>query len=62
MKTNFEIYQDKAEEYRWRAKAKNGEIIAISGEGFSSQQACEKSIDRLMKTSEYSTTLQVQES
>jgi uncharacterized protein YegP (UPF0339 family) len=30
----FEIYQDKAKEFRWRLKASNGRIIAESGEGY----------------------------
>lgn len=28
------IYQDAAEEWRWRRQAANGEIIADSGEGY----------------------------
>jgi uncharacterized protein YegP (UPF0339 family) len=30
----IEIYRDKAAEWRWRAKASNGAIIAVSGEGY----------------------------
>ena len=30
----FQIYQDAAGEWRWRAKAKNGEIMADSAEGY----------------------------
>ena len=33
---SFEIYKDKAEEYRFRLKASNGEII-LSSEGYSSK-------------------------
>lgn len=29
-----EIYRDAAGEYRWRAKAGNGETVADSGEGY----------------------------
>jgi uncharacterized protein YegP (UPF0339 family) len=36
----FEVYQDKAGEYRWRLVAPNGKSIADSGEGYSSKQAC----------------------
>lgn len=30
----FVIYRDLKNEYRWRLKANNGEIIAVSGEGY----------------------------
>jgi len=32
----FEIYCDKASEWRWRLKASNGKIIADSAEGYKS--------------------------
>lgn len=35
----FEIYVDKAGEFRFRLKAKNGEIIAAS-EGYKAKQSC----------------------
>lgn len=35
MKFNVETYQDKRREYRWRLKAPNGNVIAESGEGYS---------------------------
>ena len=34
MPGKFEIYTDKAGEYRWRLKATNGRQIADSGEGY----------------------------
>ncbi|TGL85258.1 DUF1508 domain-containing protein [Leptospira congkakensis] len=43
MSAKFEIYKDKAGEFRFRLKAGNGEIIA-SSEGYSSKQACENGI------------------
>lgn len=39
MAAKFEVYKDKAGEFRFRLKAGNGEVIA-SGEGYSSKQAC----------------------
>lgn len=33
----FDLFKDKAEEWRWRLLAPNGEIIADSGEGYSSR-------------------------
>jgi uncharacterized protein len=32
----FEVYADSAGNYRWRLKAANGQIVASSGESFSS--------------------------
>ena len=33
----FELYEDAAEEYRWRLRHRNGNIIADSGEGYASR-------------------------
>jgi uncharacterized protein YegP (UPF0339 family) len=30
----FEIYTDKKGEFRWRAKAKNGNVLAAASEGY----------------------------
>jgi hypothetical protein len=40
----FEIYIGSGEQYRWRLKAPNGEIIA-SGEAYSSKAACMNGIN-----------------
>ena len=40
----FELYQDKAGRYRFRLKAKNGRIIAVS-EGYATKAACENGIE-----------------
>ena len=44
----FEIYNDKAGEFRFRLKAKNGEIIAVS-EGYASKDSCENGIESVKK-------------
>jgi len=44
----FELYQDKAGEYRFRLKAKNGEVIAVS-EGYASKSGCENGIESVKK-------------
>ena len=44
----FELYQDKAGEYRFRLKARNGEIIATS-EGYKAKAGCENGIDSVKK-------------
>jgi len=40
----FELYEDKAGEFRFRLKAKNGEVIAIS-EGYKTKASCENGIE-----------------
>ena len=44
----FEIYQDKAGEFRFRLKAKNGQIIAVS-EGYTTMKACTNGIASVKK-------------
>lgn len=44
----FEVYLDKAGEYRFRLKAKNGEIIA-TGEGYKTKKSCLNGIASIKK-------------
>jgi uncharacterized protein YegP (UPF0339 family) len=44
----FEWYLDKAGKYRFRLKAANGEMIAIS-EGYASKQGCVEGIESVKK-------------
>ena len=44
----FELYQDKAGEFRFRLKARNGEIIATS-EAYTTKAACENGIASVRK-------------
>ncbi len=44
----FELYQDKAGEYRFRLKATNGEIIGTS-EGYKAKASCENGIESVKK-------------
>ena len=44
----FEMYADKAGEFRFRLKARNGEIIATS-EGYKTKASCENGIDSVKK-------------
>ena len=44
----FEVYQDKAGEYRFRLKARNGEIIAVS-EGYKAKASCLNGIESVRK-------------
>ena len=40
----FELFRDKAGHYRFRLKATNGKVIAVS-EGYGTKAACENGID-----------------
>ena len=44
----FELYVDKAGEFRFRLKAKNGEIIAVS-EGYKAKASCLNGIESVRK-------------
>lgn len=44
----FEVYADKAGEFRFRLKAKNGEIIATS-EGYKTKASCLNGIESVKK-------------
>lgn len=44
----FEVYTDKAGEFRFRLKASNGEIIA-TGEGYKSKAGCLNGIESIKK-------------
>lgn len=47
----FEIYTDKAGEFRFRLKATNGEIIA-TGEGYASKAGCKNGIESIKKNAD----------
>ncbi len=44
----FEVYKDKAGEFRYRMKARNGEII-LSGEGYKAKASCPNGIDSIRR-------------
>jgi uncharacterized protein YegP (UPF0339 family) len=45
----FEVYRDKAGEYRWRLLSSNGQISADSGEGYTRRDDAHRSISVLLK-------------
>jgi uncharacterized protein YegP (UPF0339 family) len=45
----FEVYQDRAGEWRWRLRAKNGQIVANGGEAFASKGNVLRSIKAVRK-------------
>ena len=47
----FEMYKDKAGEYRFRLKARNGEIIGTS-EGYAAKAGCLNGIESVKKNAE----------
>ena len=46
--TKFEVYKDKSGEYRFRLKAGNGQVIAVS-EGYKSKTSCMNGIESVKK-------------
>ena len=44
----FEVYEDKAGEFRFRLKARNGEII-LASEGYKTKASCENGIESVRK-------------
>ena len=57
--TKFQLYKDRKGEYRWRLRARNGEIIADSNEGYSRKASCKHGID-LVKQQAASATVEDQ--
>lgn len=53
----FEVYTDKAGEYRFRLKATNGQIIAVS-EGYKAQASCLNGIESVKKNAPEATVVE----
>lgn len=45
----FEVYQDKSEEFRWRLKGGNGEVLATGGQGYKAKVDARKGLELLIK-------------
>ena len=56
----FEMYQDKAGEYRFRLKARNGEIIAM-GEGYKAKAGCLNGIDSIKRNAPEANVVMIEE-
>lgn len=52
MATKFELYKDKAGEFRWRLKHSNGNIIATASEGYASKASALRSIEIVRESAE----------
>ena len=48
----FEMYEDKAGEFRFRLKARNGQVIAVS-EGYTAKAGCLNGIESVKKNAGY---------
>ena len=44
----FEVYEDKGGEFRFRLKARNGQIVAVS-EGYTTHRACMDGVESVRK-------------
>lgn len=45
----FEMYKDASGQWRWRLKSANHQIVAVSGEGYTSKASCENGIAAVKK-------------
>lgn len=44
MAAKFEVYKDAKNEYRWRLRSANGQVIATGGEGYDNKAGAENGI------------------
>ena len=56
----YEVYLDKAGEYRFRLKARNGEIIAV-GEAYKKKASCLNGIDSIKRNAPEAEIIKVEE-
>ncbi len=45
----YEIYQDKAGQWRWRLRARNGQLVANGGEAFASKSNVIRSLESVRR-------------
>jgi uncharacterized protein YegP (UPF0339 family) len=48
-RATFEVYKDKAGEFRWRLRATNTQILAIAAQGYSDKRACMNAIESIKR-------------
>lgn len=56
----FEVYQDSAGGFRFRLKASNGQVIAVS-QGYKSKESCMKGIESVRNNAPNAEVLQAHE-
>jgi uncharacterized protein YegP (UPF0339 family) len=49
-KLKFEVYKDKAGEFRWRLKAANGATLATGGQGYKAKADAQRGIEIVQKS------------
>ena len=59
MSYKFEYYPDRKKEWRWRLKAGNGQIVADSGEGYTTKSSCLAAIERVKSNIKGATVTEV---
>lgn len=59
MAAKFEVYKDKADKFRFRLKAGNGQVIAV-GEAYSSKDACLNGIESIKKNAPVAEIVEVE--
>ena len=60
-KATFEVYEDRAGQWRWRLVHDNGNVIADSGEGYASRQKCEQGLESVKQNAPEAAVETVQE-
>ncbi len=56
----FEVYEDKGGKYRFRLKAKNGEIVAVS-QGYTSKKSCINGVESVQANAPIATIINEEE-
>jgi uncharacterized protein YegP (UPF0339 family) len=49
-RAHFQVYQDRAGEWRWRLRSANGQIVADSAEGYTRRRDVERAIETTLRT------------
>lgn len=60
-KLNFETYQDKGGDYRWRAKSSNGQVVASSPSSYKTKADCDGAVDMIKKGAPKATQAEVKD-
>jgi len=56
----FEVYMDNSGEYRFRLRARNGQIIAVS-QGYKSKEGCMKGIESVRTNAPIAQIVEIEE-
>ena len=54
----FEVYQDRADEWRWRLVHDNGNVIADSGQGYTTRQSALDGIESVKRNAPEATVIE----